>query len=116
MILTVSFLTVVSQLLIKKGVTQLHLDSFSVGRLVDIATSPYILGSLMLQVLGYIIWVLVLSRANIGYAVAFSGSFFYIILPILSWLIYGERLTSVQWIGLSLICTGIFCMMNKGTS
>lgn len=116
MILTVSFLTVISQLLIKKGVSQLQLDSFSLGRLVDIASSPYILGSLLLQILSYVIWILVLSRANIGYAVAFSGSFFYIILPILSWFVYGERLTSVQWIGLTFICTGIFCMMNKGTN
>ena len=114
LILTFSMLTVFSQLLLKKGVSQLHFNCLSLYQVKAIVSSPYIILSFTLQCACYIIWLYILSRANLGYAVAFSGGFFYISLPIFSWLIYGERLTSMQWVGLSLISLGILCMIGKG--
>lgn len=77
-------------------------------------TSPYVLASITLQGISFLLWVLVLSRANLGYAFGFSGAFFYLILPLLSWWLYGERLSPLQWGGLFLITLGVLCLQVKG--
>ena len=69
-----------------------------------------VLLGVFLQIFGFILWLFVLMRANLGYAFGISGAFFYILLPILSWWLYGERLSPVQWVGMALLCLAVFCI------
>jgi drug/metabolite transporter (DMT)-like permease len=48
-------------------------------------------------------------------AFAVSGSFFYLLMAAASWFLFGERLTSTQWIGLVLISAGVL-MVTHGTA
>ncbi|MGB9082228.1 MAG: hypothetical protein WCD00_13095 [Desulfuromonadaceae bacterium] len=115
LILAVSATTAVSQLILKKGVTTFGASPATPFQFVTMAlTSPYVLGSIALQGAGFLLWVLVLSRANLGYAFGLSGAFFYVILPLLSWWLYGERLSPIQWGGLLLITLGVLCLQLKG--
>lgn len=116
LIFIVSATTVVSQLILKKGVTAFATTPATPIQLATMAlTSPYVLLSLALQGISFLLWVLVLSRSNLGYAFGFSGAFFYLILPLLSWWLYGERLSPLQWGGLLLISLGVLCLQVKGS-
>ena len=99
-----------SQLLLKRGVMGLDLSCFSIDLLQRVASSPFIITSIILQLSCFVIWLVVISKVNLGYAFGFAGAFLYLLIPLLSWLIYGERMTTLQWIGLFLITAGIFCM------
>lgn len=115
LIFVVSATTVISQIILKKGVTTFNAGSATPAQFVTMAlTSPYVLVSISLQGISFLLWVLVLSRANLGYAFGLSGAFFYLILPMLSWWLYGERLSALQWSGLILITMGVLCLQAKG--
>ena len=116
LIFIVAVTTVVSQLILKKGVMELALQRVTPVLLVKAAfTSPYVLISLALQGMNFLLWVVVISRANLGYSFGFAGAFLYLILPLLTWWLYGERLSPLQWGGLVLITLGILLLQAKGS-
>ena len=110
LIFIVAASTAASQLLLKRGVMGLDLSRFSIDLVQRVACSPFIITSIILQLSCFVIWLVVISKTNLGYAFGFAGAFLYLLIPLLSWLIYGERLTTLQWIGLFFITAGIFCM------
>lgn len=113
LILLVTVNTVASQLLVKKvvgviGGPSQH-DSL-VGFVMAAAAHPLVYLSLTLQVTGYVMWMVILSREKLGIAVAISGAFFYLLVSSMSWLIFGERLSGLQWAGIVLITLGVVCV------
>jgi drug/metabolite transporter (DMT)-like permease len=110
LIFIVSASTVASQLLLKKGVMGLDLSHFSLYLVRRIACSPLIIVCIIIQFCSFAIWLVVISKTTLGYALGFAGAFLYLLIPLLSRFIYGERLTTLQWIGLFFISAGIFCM------
>jgi drug/metabolite transporter (DMT)-like permease len=76
----------------------------------DAAASPWIYASVVVQGLGYVLWMILVSREKIGVATASVGAGFYILMPLCAWAIYGESLTTVQWFGISLITIGVTCV------
>jgi len=108
--------TVVSQLILKKGVTGLAVHWGTPALFLKAAfTSPYLLVGVALQGMNFLLWLVVLSRVNLGYAFGFAGAFLYLILPLFSWWLYGERLSPLQWGGLVFITLGILCLLAKGS-
>jgi len=119
MILFVTCSTLGSQLLIKHAVTQLAQRVPVLAGyqwLLAAMLSPTVLLAIAVQALGFIVWVVVVSRVKLGVAFAISGAFFYIFMAVASWLLYGERLTPWQWLGIALISTGVMMVSLLGTS
>jgi len=117
LILLVTLCTIGSQLLLKRGMLTLGPTlraSGAVDFLCSAAISPWVWSALVLQVCGYVMWMFVLTRAQLGQAFAISGSFFYLLMAGASWLLYGERLTGVQWMGLVLISGGVLLVSLGG--
>ncbi len=113
MILIVTICTVASQLLVKFGVGRLQVRDPSgnfTGWLTSVATSPSIIGAVAVQGMGFLIWIVVVSRMKLGAAFAISGGFFYLLVATSSFLIFGERLSPQQWAGLFLISSGVVLM------
>jgi len=113
LLILVSINTIASQLLLKKGVTQLggiktltDLPQF----MVQAVKSPWLILSVCLQIAGYLMWFLVVTREKLGIAVAFSGASFYILMAIAAWYFYGETLTVLQCAGIGLIIVGVICI------
>jgi drug/metabolite transporter (DMT)-like permease len=113
LLILVSINTTASQLLLKKGVTQLG----GVRALTDLprfiilaVTSPWIMLSVCLQIAGYLMWFLVVTREKLGIAVAFTGASFYIFMAFSAWFFYGETLTALQTTGIALIVLGVICV------
>jgi drug/metabolite transporter (DMT)-like permease len=105
--------TTASQLLLKKGVTQLggvkaltDLPRF----VVNAVASPWIVLSVCLQIVGYLMWFLVVTREKLGIAVAFTGASFYILMVLSAWYFYGETLAIAQCVGIVLIIIGLICV------
>jgi drug/metabolite transporter (DMT)-like permease len=74
------------------------------------ALSPWIYASVTLQVLGYVLWMLVVSREKLGVATSSIGAGFYILMALSAWLIYGETLSTLQWAGIILVTVGVVCI------
>jgi multidrug transporter EmrE-like cation transporter len=117
MIVFVTFSTLGSQLLVKRAVTQIaQRDPVPQGIqwLVAACFSPEVIAAVAIQGIGFIVWVVVVSRVKLGMAFAISGAFFYILIALSSWLLYGERLAAPQWLGLILVSCGVLLMSLYG--
>lgn len=117
MIVFVTCSTLGSQLLVKRAVTLIaQRDPVPQGIqwLLAACFSPYVITAVVIQGIGFIVWVVVVSRVKLGMAFAISGAFFYILIALSSWLLYGERLAAPQWLGLVLVSSGVLLMSLYG--
>ena len=118
LIVSVAVNAVLGQLLLKHAIATLggraalaNLPKF----VLDAAASPVMYASLVIQVLGYFLWMVLISREKLGVASASVGAGFYILLPLCAWAVYGESLTALQWFGISLITAGVtFVSLSLG--
>jgi drug/metabolite transporter (DMT)-like permease len=74
------------------------------------ALSPWIYASVGVQIIGYVLWMLLVSRTKLGVAVAGVGAGFYTLMALSAWLLYGETLSALQWIGIVVITLGVVCI------
>ena len=110
LIVAVTVDAVLGQLLLKHALATLG-GRAALGNLskfiLDAATSPWMYASLTIQVVGYFLWIALISREKLGVATASVGAGFYALMPLCAWGIYGESLTNVQWLGIGLITAGV---------
>ena len=113
MIVFVTCSTLGSQLLVKRAVMALAARTpvpQGVDWLLAAVLSPTVWLAVAIQGVGFIVWMVVVSRIKLGVAFATSGAFFYVLLAALSWYLYGERLAPLQWAGIVLISVGVLMM------
>lgn len=104
---------VISQLLLRRALNSLGSPASLSGlpRFIgNAALSPWIYASVALQIVGYVLWMLVVSREKLGVATASIGAGFYMLMALSAWLIYGETLSSLQWTGIILVTLGVVCI------
>lgn len=105
---------VISQLLLRRATLGLGRPPTSVAALPhyvgQAAQSPWIYAALVLQVLGYLLWLVIVAREKLGVATATIGAGFYALMALTAWLIYGETLSSLQWVGIVLVTCGVVCV------
>jgi drug/metabolite transporter (DMT)-like permease len=113
LIVAVAVNAVVGQLLLKHAIATLGgraaLETMS-KFILDAATSPWMYASFAIQGLGYFLWIVLISREKLGVATASVGAGFYILMPFCAWVLFGESLTNVQWLGVGLITAGVTCV------
>ena len=113
LILLVTVNTVVSHLFLKRAIINIGGPASVAGLpkfILDAAASPWVYGSLTLQVIGYVVWMIVISHEKLGVATASVGSSYYILTSFAAWAIYGETLGGMQWLGIALITVGVICV------
>jgi len=105
---------VISQLLLRRATNGLGAGPAALSGLPrfigQAALSPWIYASVTLQILGYMMWLLIVSREKLGIATASVGAGFYLLVALSAWLVYGERLSALQWIGIVLVTCGVLCI------
>ncbi len=115
LILAVTLISVASQLILKRAVTEIGAPVSLAGLTGFFAAavlSPVVYAALLLQVVSYAIWMVVIAHEKVGVAIAVLGSGFYVLMALLAWWIFGEELTSLQWAGIVLISLGVVCMFS----
>jgi drug/metabolite transporter (DMT)-like permease len=116
LIIVVTLNAVFGQLLLKQALSSLggRAALASLPKLVlNAMVSPWVYASLAIQGLGFLLWILLISREKIGVASASVGAGFYILMPLCAWAIFGESLTNWQWIGISFITVGVIFVSHS---
>jgi len=117
LILFVTCSTLGSQLLIKRAVGQIATRGLELGKLdwfIAVATSVPVILAVLIQGVGFLVWIVVVSRVKLGVAFGISGAFFYVLMAAASWYFYGEKLIPAQWVGLALISSGVLLVTIAG--
>lgn len=105
---------VITQLLLRRATNMLGSPPTGLSALPrfvsQAALSPWVYASIALQVFGYVLWLVIVSREKLGVATASVGAGFYGLMALSAWLIYGETLSALQWIGIVLVTCGVVCI------
>ena len=73
---------------------------------VRVLTTPFVVGGLGLYVLGAVLWLAILSREQLSFAYPILAVG-YAITPTLAWLMLGESVNPLRWLGIATICMGV---------
>lgn len=105
------FTTIAGQLLLKKATSSQRL-SFDASNLLTslmaLATNPFLLAWILFAGVSAALWIYVLSRFELSLAFPISTTLSYILILVLSWWLFGEQMSVMRWIGIGLMCVGIF--------
>ncbi len=103
--------TIAGQLLLKKATSSQRL-SFDMSNLfpslLALATNPFLLAWVLFAGISAALWIYVLSRFELSFAFPISTTLSYILILVLSWWLFGEQMSIMRWIGIGLMCAGIF--------
>ncbi len=113
LVVMVALNAVLGQLMLKHALNSLGgraAIGFSTKFLIAAATAPWVYVSIAIQGLGYVLWMILISRAKMGVAAAGVGAGFYTLMPLCAWAVYGETLGLIQWLGICLLTIGIACV------
>ena len=117
LIATTTLCTRVAQMILKKAVNlpmmKAALAQGPVDFVLSAAINPLVWLALVLQVFGYVTWFFVLTREKLAVSFAISGAMVYTITAFAAWYFYGERLTSLQWVGILMISTGVLFVATQ---
>ena len=103
----------VGQVMMKIGMNrigEISLNDLS-GTIIKVTTSPLLILAMFLYVIGFCIWLVVLSRANLSMAYPILA-LSYAMVPLAAWGILGEPISLIRWIGILIICFGILVVLK----
>jgi len=79
---------------------------------VKIFSSPMLWIGIFIYIFNFLLWMAIFSRIELS--VAFPvGSVIYIIVPIFSMIFLHEHVTLVRWLGIFIICIGIYLVSQS---
>jgi multidrug transporter EmrE-like cation transporter len=111
MILVCVTLGVCGQLLLKHGMSsdRDEVDQINevIPRLLRAATSPTVIAGFVLYGLSAALWLIVLTRADLSYAYPLL-SIGYVVVVLLSRVLFHEAVTPMRLAGTLVICVGVF--------
>ncbi|MBM4286556.1 MAG: 4-amino-4-deoxy-L-arabinose transferase [Deltaproteobacteria bacterium] len=101
---------VTGQLLLKHGMNRIGNFQISLQDLGPVFLraflSPYILLGLSCYVTGFLIWLIVLAKAEVSYAYPLI-SVGYVLTAIMGWWLLGENVTWIRLTGIFITCLGV---------
>lgn len=116
MILLCVALGSVGQLAIKLGVQQIGKIASDWSSMVTVIskglTTPFVLLGLGLYGASSLIWVVILSRVKLSFALPMMSST-YVFVVFLAWLVLKEEVPWIRLIGVFVICAGVF-LVSRG--
>ena len=108
-------LAVTGQLLLKNGMTKIgksNVIELLTTKFFVLVTNPFVISGLFLYGVGSIVWMAVLSQADLSYAYPLAATG-YILIAILSWIFFKEPLTAAKIGGILLIIIGVIMIGSK---
>ena len=109
-------LNVTGQLSLKHGMSKIGNFSVSLATLPPVffkaATNLSVLFGLFCYGLGFLVWLIVLSKAEVSYAYPLI-SLGYVFTAVLGWYLFGEALTEIRMVGIVIICLGVFLIARN---
>ncbi|MCL6622532.1 MAG: EamA family transporter [Syntrophobacterales bacterium] len=116
LILLCVMINVTGQILLRYGASKLGHLAFSCRALPalfrQVALNPFILGSLTCAGVGLLLWLVILSRAEVSFAYPMV-SISYVFTAVAAWRLLGENLRPIRLLGIFLICAGVFLIARS---
>lgn len=110
------FLNVAGQLSLKYGMSQIGNFSISLSTLPPVflkaATNLNVLLGLVCYGLGFMVWLIVLAKAEVSYAYPLI-SLGYVFTAILARLMFGEAVSVTRMAGILVTCLGVFLIARS---
>ena len=110
------FLNVTGQLSLKYGMTRIGNFSLSLSTLPPVflkaASNLYVLFGLLCYGLGFMVWLVVLAKAEVSYAYPLI-SLGYVFTAILARLMFGESVSFIRMAGILITCLGVFIIARS---
>jgi drug/metabolite transporter (DMT)-like permease len=119
LIVVAAFGILVSQLLMKQGVTRggpitVGSPEQLWGLMQRILTTPTLFLGYVLSFATGLLWLVILSRVELSYAVPLMTGIYFLLLLLTSMLVLGESVTPAHWLGTLLILSGIALIARSG--
>lgn len=115
-VLIALLLNVVGQAVLKVGMTRIGPLSISVeglpGIVLQIVTSPYIIGGLFIYALAMFFWLVTLSRLDLSVAYP-SLSLTQVLVLAIAWLVLREEISPLRLGGVLVICLGMLLVARS---
>ncbi len=113
--LIVSGFNSAAQLLLKKGSLLLNKtlasgDSAFI-KIIKILTNPFVAGAITLLAVGMIMWIKILSRAELSRAYPINIALTVIITSVVSIFLFQESITLLKSFGIALVIVGIWAIL-----
>jgi multidrug transporter EmrE-like cation transporter len=109
-------LNVTGQLSLKYGMSKIGNFSLSLATLPPVfakaAFNPYVLFGLLCYGLGFMVWLIVLSKAEVSYAYPLI-SLGYVFTAILARAMFGEAVSFTRMAGIVVTCVGVFLIARS---
>lgn len=71
-----------------------------------LAIDPLFLFAVALYALGFVVWLIVLSKLDLSFAYPILA-LSYCLVPVLSRYMFGEQVSAMRWVGIGIICLGV---------
>ena len=94
------------QLMLKQGMSHMGGTAGGKNLILKMATSPWVIGGLIVYALGVVNWLLALSRLELSYVYPYA-SLGYIGIIVGSYFIFKERITMMRIAGIAVIIAGV---------
>ena len=109
-------LNVAGQLSLKFGMSKMGNFSLSLPALSSVflraATNPFVILGLFCYGTGFMVWLIVLAKAEVSYAYPMI-SLGYVFTAILAWQFFGEHVTVFRMVGILITCVGVFLIATS---
>ncbi len=108
-------LAVIGQLALKKGMTQVGetgVNELLTRKFITIFSNPFVLIGVFFYGLGSLVWLVILSRAELSFAYPLLSTG-YILIAVLSWVFFKEQLTMIKMSGIVLITVGVILLLSR---
>lgn len=107
-LLIAPILGTVIQLVLKFGAGQIKIVSLlrPIGVVTKIFGNIYVIIAVPLYGLAFLVWLIALSKFDLNYAYPFLALNF-VFVPLISWLIFGEKIPKGRWMWIFVLCIGI---------
>ncbi len=107
---------VMGQLSLKHGMSKMGNFSLTLTDILPVflraATNTYIIIGLFCYVTGFLVWLIVLSKAEVSYAYPLI-SMGYVLTAVMAWILFGENVTLLRMAGILITCMGVFIIARS---
>lgn len=115
LILIAVFISVIGQLLVKKGLNlfiNLDFSTNVIGNYFRILSSPYVVFGFLIYFCSAFLWLYALTKVDLSFAYPFLA-LSYVLIMLFSWLFLGETIPLLRVVGVLVICFGVFLISRS---
>jgi drug/metabolite transporter (DMT)-like permease len=117
LVLAAAIIAAGGQLSLKAGMNQVGaIDAASLARPLEtfgrVFSNPLVWFGLACYGVGAILWLIVLSRLALSYAYLLLAAM-YVLIPLVSWLVLGERIPPLRWLGMVVVVLGVLIVARS---